>query len=197
MPITESLRSWYALYTRSRFENVVFQGLCKKSMEAFLPRIRVKSRRRDRTLMIQIPLFPGYLFVRTDLNPKEYIDILRTVGVVRMMGGKGGPVPVADSVIASLKIMTLPKARLFPVIACSEREIGLWSLTGLLPYAVWRIFGVQERNVAREYLKPGQSAIVDVSAQDVEMVPPDFVQSGAILFELKSDLEFCRKAVED
>jgi hypothetical protein len=53
--------SWYVLHTRSRFENVVHDGLYKKSMEVFLPKIKVPSRRRDRKLMLKVPLFPGYL----------------------------------------------------------------------------------------------------------------------------------------
>jgi len=140
-------------------------------MEAFLPRIRVKSRRRDRTLMIQVPLFPGYLFVKTDLNPKEYIDILRTVGVVRMMGGKGGPVPVADSVIASLKIMTLVES---PIISrnCMQKGDRVVVING--PFA--GVIGVFLRYRGKERVAVniealGQSAIVDVSAQDVEMAP--------------------------
>jgi len=172
MPITEPFRSWYALYTRSRFENVVFQGLCKKSLEAFLPRIRVKSRRRDRTRMIQVPLFPGYLFVKTDLNPKEYIDILRTVGVVRMMGGKGGPVPVGDSEIESLKIMTLSES---PIISrnCMQKGDRVVVVNG----AFAGVVGVFVRYRGKERVAVnidalGQSAIVDVSAQDVEKAPP-------------------------
>ena len=41
-------RFWYVLHTKSRFENVVNEGLIKKSFEVFLPKIKVRSRRRDR-----------------------------------------------------------------------------------------------------------------------------------------------------
>ena len=97
--------SWYVLHTKSRFENVVRDGLEKKAFEAFLPKIKVRSKRRDRKLMIQVPLFPGYLFVRTDLNPPRHLDILKTAGVVRFIGNKGGPLPVMDETVESLKIM--------------------------------------------------------------------------------------------
>ncbi|MFH2066043.1 MAG: UpxY family transcription antiterminator [Pseudomonadota bacterium] len=99
--------AWYVLHTKSRFENVVRDGLEKKSFEAFLPKIKVKSKRRDRKLMIQVPLFPGYLFVRTDLNPPRHLDILKTAGVVRFIGNTGGPLPVFEETIESLKIMVL------------------------------------------------------------------------------------------
>ena len=97
--------AWYVLHTRSRFEVKVHDGLLKKSETVFLPKILTQSRRRDRKQMIRIPLFPGYLFVHTDLSPERRLDILKTVGVVRFIGNSAGPVPVAESTIASLKIM--------------------------------------------------------------------------------------------
>ena len=96
---------WYVLHTRSRFENVVYEGLVKKTFDAYLPKIQVRSKRRDRKQMIHIPLFPGYLFVRSDLNPYQQLEIVKTVGVVRFVGNRQGALPVPDEAIASLKIM--------------------------------------------------------------------------------------------
>ena len=96
---------WYVLHTRSRFEQVVFEGLERKSLEAFLPRMTVMSKRRDRRLKIRVPLFPGYVFVKSALNPHERLEIVKTVGVVRLVGNRDGPVPVEDEAIDSLRIM--------------------------------------------------------------------------------------------
>jgi len=101
----ELVRSWYVLHTRSRFESVVNDGLLKKSLQVFLPKILIKSKRRDREKMIRVPLFPGYLFVKTDLNPSEHIEIVKTIGAVRLIGNRDRPVPVADETIESLQIM--------------------------------------------------------------------------------------------
>ena len=98
--------SWYVLHTKSRFENVVHEGLTKKSMEVFLPKVLVRSRRVDRKVMIRIPLFPGYLFVKSDLTPGRHIEIVKTAGVVRLVGNQSGPLPVSPETIGSLKIMT-------------------------------------------------------------------------------------------
>jgi transcriptional antiterminator NusG len=97
--------AWYVLHTRSRFESKVLDQLEKKSKTVFLPKLRVQSRRKDRRQMIRIPLFPGYIFVQTDMEPVERLDILKTVGVVKFIGNRSGPVPVADATIDSLKIM--------------------------------------------------------------------------------------------
>jgi transcription elongation factor/antiterminator RfaH len=96
---------WYVLHTKSRFENVVNDGLGKKSIEVFLPKVTVRSKRKDRKVMIRVPLFPGYLFVKTDLAPQSHLEIVKTAGAVRLIGSKQGPVPVPEETINSLKIM--------------------------------------------------------------------------------------------
>jgi transcription elongation factor/antiterminator RfaH len=97
--------SWYVLHTRSRFEQVVFTGLEGKSLETFLPKITVMSRRKDRRKTLRVPLFPGYVFVKSDLDAHERLEIVKTVGVVRIVGNRQGPVPVPDEAIDSLRIM--------------------------------------------------------------------------------------------
>ncbi|MDZ7698189.1 MAG: UpxY family transcription antiterminator [Deltaproteobacteria bacterium] len=96
---------WYALHTKSRFEQKVYDGLSGKSFEAFLPRIQVMSRRKDRRKKILVPLIPGYVFVRYTVEPEAYHRIIKTVGVVRMISFKGEPVPAEDEEINSLMIL--------------------------------------------------------------------------------------------
>lgn len=96
---------WYALHTRSRFEQKVYEGLAGKSVESFLPRVQVMSRRRDRRKKILVPMLPGYVFVRWALDPEEYWRIIKTIGVVRMIRFKGEPVPADENEISSLMIM--------------------------------------------------------------------------------------------
>lgn len=102
---TELSLRWYALHTRSRFEEKVYEGLCGKSLESFLPRIQVMSRRKDRRKKILVPLIPGYVFVRSLLVPEDYYQIIQTVGVVRMISFKGQPVPANDQEISSLMLL--------------------------------------------------------------------------------------------
>jgi len=96
---------WYAIHTRSRFEQKVYEGLCGKSVEAFLPRVEVWSRRKDRRKKILVPILPGYVFVHFKMEPETYWHIIKTVGIVRMVGFEGKPVPANDEEIASLKIL--------------------------------------------------------------------------------------------
>ncbi|MBW1900101.1 MAG: UpxY family transcription antiterminator [Deltaproteobacteria bacterium] len=103
--MNQNFPKWYALHTRSHFEQKVYDGLRGKSIETFLPRIQVMSRRKDRRKKILVPLLPGYVFVRTDLHPEEHLHILKTTGIVRMIGFKGKPVPANEDEISSLMVL--------------------------------------------------------------------------------------------
>jgi transcription antitermination factor NusG len=97
---------WYAIHTRSRHENKVYEGLLQKALPAFYPRIPVWSRRKDRKKIISVPLFPGYLFVEVEyLDSGKIIDILKTAGVVRILGNRqdGTPAVIPDKTMATIQ----------------------------------------------------------------------------------------------
>jgi len=71
---------WFALLTRSNFEQTVYNNIMKKKIEAFLPKSKRKSRRKDRNLMIEVPLFPGYIFVKSTFDAAFQLNILKTIG---------------------------------------------------------------------------------------------------------------------
>jgi transcriptional antiterminator NusG len=96
---------WYAVHTRSHFEQKVFDGISSKSIETFLPKIQIMSRRKDRRKKILVPLLPGYVFVRFDMEPEIYWEVIKTVGVVRMVGFRGTPTAAKEEEISSLMIL--------------------------------------------------------------------------------------------
>src|SRR4051812_23329447 len=67
MDSTESNHPWFAVQVRPRFEKVVAHVLENKGFEHLLPLYSVSRQRSDRTVGLQLPLFPGYLFCRLDL----------------------------------------------------------------------------------------------------------------------------------
>ncbi len=164
-------RLWYVLHTKSRFENVVNDGLGKKSIEVFLPKITVRSKRRDRKAMIRIPLFPGYLFVKTDLAPESHLEIVKTAGAVRLIGSKQGPVSVPEETIDSLKIMVTGD---HPVTTGNSLKKGDKVLVVSGPFvgvtgAFIRYGGKGRVVVNIEAL--GQYAGVEVSEDEIEIIP--------------------------
>jgi transcription elongation factor/antiterminator RfaH len=165
-------RLWYVLHTRSRHESVAAGLLDKKSMEIFLPRVKVRSTRRDRKAMIQVPLFPGYLFIKTDLHPHHHLEIVKTAGVVRLLGNKHGPVPVAEETIESLKIMVAAEV---PVVTGFRLQPGDRVLVVSGPFAGVAGTFVRYRGQGRVLVNIealGQYAGVDVQEEDIETLPP-------------------------
>ena len=98
--------NWYAIYTRSRHEQKVNDRLLRKKIETFLPLIERWSRRRDRRKRISLPLFPGYLFVRTPMDACTHLEILKTESVVQILGDNGKPVPVPDDQVCAIQTLT-------------------------------------------------------------------------------------------
>ena len=105
---------WYVIQTCSRHEVKVEADLTRKGLETFLPRMMVRSRRRDKLQMRETPLFPGYLFVRTDLNDWVHYHIIRTLGVVRILGTKGQCTPVPEDTVTSLRTLVNSGQPVFP-----------------------------------------------------------------------------------
>jgi transcription antitermination factor NusG len=87
--------SWYALYTRSRFEKKMLGELTDRRVEVFLPMREVISRWKDRKKRIWIPLFPGYIFVYHVNTPENRFRVLNIPGAVRFVGleGRAQPIP--------------------------------------------------------------------------------------------------------
>jgi transcription antitermination factor NusG len=97
---------WYAVHTRSRHEERSHTLLLQKSIHSFLPKIEAWSKRKDRRKKIMIPMFPGYLFVETaNLDNYVRLDIVKTFGVVRILGKSAGaePIPVPDEKIDAIR----------------------------------------------------------------------------------------------
>jgi len=106
LPPKEKSMSWYAVHTRSRHEDRVCLGLLQKSFNVFLPKLEVWSKRKDRRKKIMIPMFPGYLFVElATLGNAIKVDVLKTFGVVRILGKPAGsePIPVPDDKIDAIR----------------------------------------------------------------------------------------------
>lgn len=96
--------SWCALWTHAHCEQLVHDQLQAKQFNVFLPMMTVWSRRRGLRHQIQVPMFPGYLFVRQAIDKASYIEILKTKGLTRMLGERWDrPALVADAEIEAVQ----------------------------------------------------------------------------------------------
>jgi transcription termination/antitermination protein NusG len=77
---------WYALYTRSHCEQLVYEQLAARGFLVFLPKLDVWSRRGGVRHRISMPMFPSYLFLHRTMDKISYIEISKARGLVRILG---------------------------------------------------------------------------------------------------------------
>ena len=97
-------RKWYALWSKSHCEQMVFDQLAAKGFQVFLPKIEVWSRRNGGRHCISVPMFPGYLFLHHAMDLNSYIEVLKTRELVRVLGdGRDRLAVVPDAEIDAIQ----------------------------------------------------------------------------------------------
>lgn len=94
---------WFALWTRSRHEQVVREQLERKGIESYLPTVTRWSRWKDRKKKIDWPLFPGYCFARFD--PGDRLPVLKCAGVVNIVSFEGDLAPIPEHEIRGIRLL--------------------------------------------------------------------------------------------
>jgi transcription antitermination factor NusG len=113
---------WLVLRTRSHHENIVERSLQQKEINTYLPRHRVVRRGKDRRTTLELPLFPGYVFVQPRLDQFEKVRCVRgscgfvvrgsgpaempqkELDAVRILAGSGANLAVNPTLIPGLKV---------------------------------------------------------------------------------------------
>jgi transcription antitermination factor NusG len=113
---------WYVLFVRSNQEKRVAHRLSSRSVEHFLPCYQALRQWQDRRVRLEIPLFPGYVFVRLPLL--ERLKVLTLPNVVSLVGPKHSPSPVSEDEIAWIKQgVEHGKAEPHPFLEAGERVV--------------------------------------------------------------------------
>ena len=92
---------WFAVYTKSRHEKLVNDGLEALGFETYLPLMRQLRRWSDRNKRVEVPLFPGYLFVRCTEVERPRAFAAR--GIVRFVTAEGRAVPIPPAEIDAIR----------------------------------------------------------------------------------------------
>lgn len=100
-PIEVAQPHWYAIYTCANHEKRVAEQLRSQSAEYFLPVYQSVRQWKDRRKRLELPLFPGYVFVRIPV--RERLRVLKVAGVARLVSFGGVPVPVPEEDIAIIR----------------------------------------------------------------------------------------------
>ena len=135
---------WYAAYTRANCEKRVSERLGRGGVEHFLPLYSCMRRWKDRRARLEMPLFPGYVFVRMAL--RDRLQVLQVPGVARLVGFDGTPVALPAEEIETLRASLLRdvEAQPHPYLTAGRRvnlrSGPLAGLTGIV---------VRQKNGAR------------------------------------------------
>jgi transcription antitermination factor NusG len=158
---------WFAIWTRSRHEQVVREQIERKQFEAFLPTITRWSRWKDRKKKIDWPLFPGYCFARFD--PADALPILKCTGVVNIVSFEGKPAPIPEYELDSIRLLVGSELQYDPCPLIREGmmvEVAHGPLKGVIGRLMRK-----DAHHARLVLSVdliGQAVSVEVDAADVK-----------------------------
>jgi transcription antitermination factor NusG len=184
--------AWYAIYTKHQHEKSAADLLARKGFETLLPLYRLIRRWKDRDKSVLSPLFPCYVFVRTDLARK--VDILRTPGVFWLVesGGCACQIPEADVEEINKIVQSPARIAPHPYLKSGEwvrvRHGSLKGLEGILAR-----FKNQYRVVVTvEPLRKSVAVEVDISA--IEPLPGADPKTLHSAFSLTSPPEMPKRA---
>jgi transcription antitermination factor NusG len=112
---------WYAVYTNSRHEKKVAELLGNRRIHCYVPLYRSIRRWKDRRKEIDLPLFPGYVFVRIALQSR--LQVLTVPGVVHIVAFNGKPTPISDLEIEALRqgLSRSPSIKPHPYLTVGRR----------------------------------------------------------------------------
>lgn len=103
---------WYAAYTCANHEKRVAEQLAVREVENFLPQYASVRRWKDRRVELELPLFPGYVFVRMAL--RDRLRALQVPGVARLVGFNGMPCALPEGDIEQIRNCLVQGSRVEP-----------------------------------------------------------------------------------
>lgn len=159
---------WHALHTRYQHEKAVVLALLNKEHRVFLPLYATTHLWRRRPMRLQLPLFPGYLFIQGGMG--QQLQILSTPGVVGIVKSCGAPAIVPPEQIAAVRriVENATQAEPHPYLHTGDRVlVTSGSLQGIEGILI-RTKGAFRLVVSMEML--GRSAAVEIDISCVQRI---------------------------
>lgn len=96
-----TMKKWYAVYTRPKWERKVSQHLATRNIEAYCPLNKVHKQWSDRKKLVEEPLFNSYVFVHATTH--EHLQIKQADGIINFVHWLGNPAVIRDEEIDAIK----------------------------------------------------------------------------------------------
>jgi transcription antitermination factor NusG len=168
LPAEYLLSRWYAAYTAPRHEKRVALELDTQQIRSFLPLYNIVRRWKDRRKRIDLPLFPGYVFVHMAL--RDRLQVLQLPGVVQLVSFQGKPASLPDAEIEAMRAALAGSACVtpHPFLAVGRRvRVRSGSIAGLEGILVRR---KQKFRVVLSIELIQRSMAIEVDESDIEPV---------------------------
>ena len=111
---------WYVVYTLPRHEKSIADRLIHQDVETYLPLYSSVRKWNRRQVEVELPLFPGYLFVKMVITDR--VKVLKHPGVIRLVGFSGNAVPIPDCEIERLRsLLSVWKAEPYPFLSVGKQ----------------------------------------------------------------------------
>ena len=121
---------WYALKVRTRSEPTAVTALRNRGFHPFAPTIAERRRYCDRMSVVQVPVFPGYVFCRLDWRRK--VPVLSTPMVEYIVTFAGAPAIVPEEEIEAVRRVVEADGRPRPYLSVGQRiRIEYGALAGI------------------------------------------------------------------
>jgi len=163
-----SVPRWYAAYTCANHEKRVSEQLGVRRVEHFLPLYSSVRRWKDRRVTLDLPLFPGYVFVKMAL--RDRLQVNQIPGVAHLVGFDGTPAALPEQEIDALRtsLVSGVRAEPHPYLRAGQRvRVKNGPLTGM-EGVLLRRKGSFRLVISIELIQ--RSVAVDADEADVEAV---------------------------
>lgn len=168
---------WFAAYTVANHEKRVARQLADRGVPYHLPLYQSMRQWKDRKVRLDLPLFPGYVFVEISL--RDQLKVLQIPSLVRLVGFGSRPTALPESDVAAIRMCLQNPGRIEPhlVIATGQHvrivRGALAGLEGIL---------ARKKGISRLVLSVSlimRAVAMEVDESDVEPVQHSSPNRGA------------------
>lgn len=157
--VYKSPAAWYIIYTAPRAEKRVAERLEDEGLEVFLPLHKTPRRWSDRIKLVEVPLFPSYVFIHARKN--QLYDLLKIPGVAHFLHFGGEPATLNLKEIKAIKeFLSYAEGRETKIEVQDEVKIA----AGPMINKEGKVLKITKKYVLLRVNKLGYSVQVDLDA---------------------------------
>jgi transcription antitermination factor NusG len=173
-----SAGDWYVAYTKHQHEMAVARALASRGFDTLLPVYSTTRVWKTGKKVLNLPLFPCYVFIRGKLERRR--EIITTPGIHTLVSQAGKPCPIPPAEIHAIQQAAKSGCRLapYPLLQCGE-------LVRIKNGPMVGVEGILERKkntckliISVEML--GKAAAVEIDSSAVERIRPSVVVRDVI-----------------